>query len=93
MRPHPPRLNISPQQFPSPDRAASLEPPSTRADRRPGRDAGAVFEYNKDPYAGIYAILRRDLTTGETETVTGGPGGAVAPRLSPNGRFLSFVRA
>jgi Tol biopolymer transport system component len=44
---------------------------------------GDLFEYNKDVYAGIYAILRRDLVTGETERVTGGSGGAITPRLSP----------
>lgn len=53
---------------------------------------GELFEYNKDPYAGIYAILRRDLETGETERVTGGPGGAITPRLSPDGRLMSFIR-
>ena len=53
---------------------------------------GSQFEYNKDVYAGIYAILRRDLVTGETERVTGGPGGAITPRLSPDGRLLSFIR-
>ncbi len=54
--------------------------------------SGEQFEYNKDPYAGIYAILRRHLVTGETEYVTGGPGGAITPRLSPDGRLLSFIR-
>ena len=53
---------------------------------------GQFFEYNKDPYSGIYAVLRRDLVTGETERVTGGPGGAIAPRVSPDGRWLSFIR-
>ena len=37
-------------------------------------------------------MLRRDLVTGETERVTGGPGGAIAPRVSPDGRLLSFIR-
>jgi Tol biopolymer transport system component/imidazolonepropionase-like amidohydrolase len=54
--------------------------------------SGQQFQYNKDPYAGIYAILRRDLLTGETERVTGGPGGAITPRLGPDGRLLSFIR-
>ena len=35
---------------------------------------GPLFQYNKDPYPGIYAILRRNLETGEQERVTGGPG-------------------
>lgn len=53
---------------------------------------GLVFDYNRDPYAGIYAILRRDLTDGTERTLAGGPGGAVAPRPSPDGRSLAFVR-
>jgi Tol biopolymer transport system component/imidazolonepropionase-like amidohydrolase len=53
---------------------------------------GPLFQYNKDPYSGIYAIRRRNLTTGEQETVTGGPGGAIAPTPHPDGRRLAFVR-
>jgi Tol biopolymer transport system component/imidazolonepropionase-like amidohydrolase len=53
---------------------------------------GITFEYNKDPYAGIYAILRRDLETGEERTVTGGPGGAITPQPSPDGTKLAFIR-
>ncbi len=53
---------------------------------------GPQFQYNKDPYQGIYAIRRRNLATGEQETVTGGPGGAIAPLPHPDGRRLAFVR-
>jgi Tol biopolymer transport system component/imidazolonepropionase-like amidohydrolase len=53
---------------------------------------GQNFQYNKDPYAGIYQVHRRDLVTGETETVAGGPGGAHTPAISPDGRYLSFLR-
>ncbi|MDH3224410.1 MAG: amidohydrolase, partial [Gemmatimonadota bacterium] len=53
---------------------------------------GPLFQYNKDPYAGIYAIRRRHLVTGEEETVTGGPGGAIAPTPHPDGVRLAFVR-
>lgn len=53
---------------------------------------GPFFQYNKDPNPGIYAIRRRNLETGETETVTGGPGGAIAPTPHPDGRRLAFVR-
>jgi imidazolonepropionase-like amidohydrolase/Tol biopolymer transport system component len=57
-------------------------------DATPGR----FFEYNKDPYAGIYAIERLDRRTGEIETVTGGSGGACRPTPSPDGTRLAFVR-
>jgi len=53
---------------------------------------GPTFQYNKDPYAGIYAIKRLDRKTGEIETVTGGAGGACRPQLSPEGRLLAFVK-
>ncbi len=53
---------------------------------------GATFEYNKDVNAGIYAIRRVELETGRTETVTGGPGGAIRPTPSPDGRHLAFVK-
>ncbi|MDB5111473.1 MAG: translocation protein TolB [Mucilaginibacter sp.] len=53
---------------------------------------GPVFQYNKDPYKGIYAIKRLNRETGEIETVTGGTGGAGRPQLSPDGRLLAFVK-
>ncbi|WP_428263183.1 amidohydrolase family protein [Haliangium sp.] len=53
---------------------------------------GPVFEYNKDPYAGIYAIKRLDRQEGRTETFISGPGGAVRPTPSPDGKKLAFVR-
>jgi Tol biopolymer transport system component/imidazolonepropionase-like amidohydrolase len=53
---------------------------------------GPLFQYNKDPYSGIYAIRRRNLETMEQETVTGGPGGAIAPTPHPDGRRMAFVR-
>lgn len=53
---------------------------------------GPTFQYNKDPYAGIYAIKRLDRKTGEIETVTGGAGGACRPQLSPDGKLLAFVK-
>jgi imidazolonepropionase-like amidohydrolase/Tol biopolymer transport system component len=54
--------------------------------------AGTNFEYNKDPHAGIYAIVRRELANGRERTIAGGPGGAVTPRVSPDGKWLAFVR-
>lgn len=53
---------------------------------------GERFEYNKDPNKGIYAIERLDRQSGEIERVLKGAGGAIAPRPSPDGRYLAFVR-
>jgi imidazolonepropionase-like amidohydrolase/Tol biopolymer transport system component len=53
---------------------------------------GETFQYNDDPNVGIYAIRRLDRETGSTETVTGGPGGAIRPTPSPDGESLAFLR-
>ncbi|MCO4294721.1 amidohydrolase family protein [Solitalea sp. MAHUQ-68] len=53
---------------------------------------GPYFQYNKDPYSGIYAIKSLDRQTGEIKEVTGGPGGAIRPQVSPNGKLLAFVK-
>jgi imidazolonepropionase-like amidohydrolase/Tol biopolymer transport system component len=53
---------------------------------------GPYFQYNKDPYQGIYAIKRLNRETGEIETVTGGAGGACRPQISPDGKLLAFVK-
>jgi len=53
---------------------------------------GPVFEYNKDPHAGIYTILRLDRVEGRTEEFLGGPGGAVRPTPSKDGKSLAYVR-
>ncbi|HEY0304943.1 MAG TPA: amidohydrolase family protein [Longimicrobiales bacterium] len=53
---------------------------------------GQTFEYDKDPYDGIYGILRRDLTTGRERMVTRKGGGAITPRISPDGKSLAFIR-
>ena len=53
---------------------------------------GAIFEYNKDPNAAIYTIQRLDRETGRTEAFVSGPGGAIRPTPSPDGRYLAFVR-
>ena len=53
---------------------------------------GPNFEYNKDSNTELYAIRRIDRHTGEIETVVSGPGGAVRPTPSPDGRSLAFVR-
>jgi len=53
---------------------------------------GGYFQYNKDPNSQIYVIKRYDFETGETETITGGPGGAARPTLSRDGKKLAFVK-
>jgi imidazolonepropionase-like amidohydrolase/Tol biopolymer transport system component len=53
---------------------------------------GQTFEYDKNPYQIIYAVIERDLRTGKEKTLIRRPGGAVAPRPSPDGKRLAFVR-
>jgi imidazolonepropionase-like amidohydrolase/Tol biopolymer transport system component len=53
---------------------------------------GSIFEYNKDPYGVIYAIVRRDLSDGKERTAVSEAGGSAAPRVSPDGKWLSLVR-
>ena len=53
---------------------------------------GGYFQYNKDPNRQIYVIKRFDRETGKTKTVVSGPGGAVRPQISPDGKHLAFVR-
>ena len=57
-------------------------------DTTPGRE----FEYNKDSNKQIYQIFRKDLKDGKTEAFVSGPGGAVRPTPSPDGKYLAFVR-
>jgi len=54
--------------------------------------AGRVWQYNRDANQGIFAVRRLDLQSGEIETVAGGPGGAIRPVISPDGKQLAFVR-
>jgi imidazolonepropionase-like amidohydrolase/Tol biopolymer transport system component len=53
---------------------------------------GTTFQYNKDSHKQIYQILRRDLQEGKTRAFVSGPGGAVRPTPSPDGKYLAFVR-
>lgn len=53
---------------------------------------GGFFQYNKDPNNQIFVIKRFDRQEGKIETVTGGPGGAVRPELSHDGKLLSFIK-
>lgn len=53
---------------------------------------GAVFEYNKDSSEQIYVIKRLDRETGEVENYITGPGGAIKPTPSPDGKWVAFLR-
>ncbi|HSM63183.1 MAG TPA: hypothetical protein VK833_04520, partial [Gillisia sp.] len=53
---------------------------------------GGNFQYNKDPNKQIYVIKRYDFETGETQVVTGGPGGAARPQVSRDGTKLAFIK-
>lgn len=53
---------------------------------------GTTFEYNRDPHAGIYGIAERKLDTGKERLLVQGAGGAIAPRPSPDGQTLAFIR-
>lgn len=55
-------------------------------------DGAGYFTYNKNPHAQIYVIRRFDTQTGELKNIVSGPGGAVRPQLSHDGKLLSFVR-
>lgn len=50
------------------------------------------FDYNGNPYQGIYGIQRTHLATGEQESVAGGYGGAIRPQVSPDGLRLGYLR-
>jgi imidazolonepropionase-like amidohydrolase/Tol biopolymer transport system component len=53
---------------------------------------GITFEYNKNVHDVIYAVIRRDLETGEETRFLNRPGGSIAPMPSPDGRHLAFIR-
>ncbi|HEX9945501.1 MAG TPA: amidohydrolase family protein [Thermoanaerobaculia bacterium] len=53
---------------------------------------GPIFEYNKDPNTEIFVIQRLDRQKGTTQRFVGGPGGAVRPTPSPDGKTLAFIR-
>ena len=54
--------------------------------------SGDIFEYAQDSNREIFAIFRYDMDTGEQVKVVGGPGGAVRPTPSPDGKTLAFVK-
>jgi len=53
---------------------------------------GRIWQYDKDSTGQIFAIRRLDRVTGEIDTFAGGPGGAIRPTPSPDGRYLAFVK-
>ncbi len=53
---------------------------------------GNTFIYAQDSNAGIFAIEKHDLVTGEVVTAVDGFGGAVRPAPSPDGKSIAFVR-
>ncbi|HET9337124.1 MAG TPA: amidohydrolase family protein [Sphingomicrobium sp.] len=53
---------------------------------------GDIFQYSKDVNGQIYVIQRLDRQTGEIETLVEGPGGAIRPTPSPDGKSLAFIR-
>jgi imidazolonepropionase-like amidohydrolase/Tol biopolymer transport system component len=53
---------------------------------------GETFQYSKDVNGQIYVIQRLDRQTGEIETLVEGPGGAIRPTPSPDGKSLAFIR-
>ncbi|MBX2858718.1 MAG: amidohydrolase family protein [Cellvibrionaceae bacterium] len=54
--------------------------------------SGRVWRYNKDSTGQIFVIKRLDLEKNQSLTLTGGPGGAIRPVPSPDGRSLAFVK-
>ncbi|HEY0044772.1 MAG TPA: amidohydrolase family protein [Allosphingosinicella sp.] len=52
---------------------------------------GPIFEYAQNANAEVFAIERYDVKTGERTKVAGGPGGAVRPTPSPDGKYLAYV--
>ena len=84
-------------QRPSPQHQKELGEPVFAADGSAiyfSRDTtpGPIFQYAQDSNQQIFAIERYDMATGERSQVAGGPGGAVRPTPSPDGRHLAFVR-
>lgn len=52
---------------------------------------GNQFIYAQDSNQEVFDIERYDMATGERTKIAGGPGGAVRPTPSPDGRWLAYV--
>jgi imidazolonepropionase-like amidohydrolase/Tol biopolymer transport system component len=53
---------------------------------------GLVWQYNKNSVGSVFAIQRLELATGETDTIVSGPGGAIRPTPSPDGKALAYIK-
>ena len=53
---------------------------------------GNTFIYHQDSNTELFQIRKVDLASGEVTTVAGGPGGAVRPTPSPDGKKLAYVK-
>jgi Tol biopolymer transport system component/imidazolonepropionase-like amidohydrolase len=54
--------------------------------------ASTAFDYNKNVYENIYWIDRYDTQKGRRSTFVRGAGGSIRPAVSPDGKYLSFIR-
>ena len=54
--------------------------------------SGRVWQYNKNPVGEVFVIKRLDRETGKVETMVDGPGGAIRPALSHDGKLLAFIK-
>jgi len=54
--------------------------------------AGKTWQYNKNSVGSVFAIKRLELATGETSTVVSGPGGAIRPTPSPDGKSIAYIK-
>lgn len=53
---------------------------------------GKIWQYNKNSVGSLFAIMRLELATGETQTIVSGPGGAIRPTPSPDGKSLAYLK-
>lgn len=54
-------------------------------------DPGLEFQYERDIHKGFLSILKLDLGSQRQTTVVSGPGGAIRPMPSPDGKWLAYV--
>jgi imidazolonepropionase-like amidohydrolase/Tol biopolymer transport system component len=53
---------------------------------------GLRWQYNKDSTGQIFVIQRLERDTGKIDVAASGPGGAIVPTPSPDGKYLAFVK-